>query len=150
VAAPVLVRVEEAMSAPTPRTDEADAWEREHSRLYRPGKVLEVARQLERELADVDRALKELAEANAELERRQAKIMRLSARPEVATTERDKILAEVVERLREEYLHEKTGTDSDNAYDSAVAYCIGAVIAMFSTPHLPDGSDMNPSPKEPT
>lgn len=50
-----------------------------------------------------------------------------SALPEA----RQKTLTEVVERLRKEYLHEKTGTEEDEAYDAAVAHCIGAIIAMI-------------------
>jgi hypothetical protein len=48
--------------------------------------------------------------------------------------QRDKILAEAVDEIRKEYLVEKTGTEEDEAYDAAVAHCIGAVIAMMSSP----------------
>lgn len=50
-------------------------------------------------------------------------------RPEGA--DRTKLLTKVVARLREEYLHEKTGTEGDEAYNAAVAHCIGAVKAMI-------------------
>lgn len=52
--------------------------------------------------------------------------------------QRDKVLAEAIDRIRLEYLTDKTGTEEDEAYDAAVAHCIGAVIAMMSSPSVSD------------
>jgi hypothetical protein len=84
------------MSAPTPRTDAlvGELYGMASPLAMPKITMIEHARQLESELSTANNAYsgvervnlelqRELAEANAELERRQAKIMRLSARPEV-------------------------------------------------------------------
>jgi hypothetical protein len=137
------------MSAPTPRTDAlvGELYGMASPLAMPKITMIEHARQLESELSTANNAYsgvervnlelqRELAEANAELERRQAKIMRLSSPPEAVARD------EIIEACAK--VCEVTALQiGDRIYPTCNVACAAALRAL-------KGNGMNPSPKEPT